>query len=187
MTLHSPIPKHKVFISFHHEDQAYKDRFVKMMNHDFIDKSVKDGDINDNIKTDTIRQKVRDEFIRDASVTVVLIGKRTWQRKHVDWEIGSSISKTKRNPRCGLLGILLPTHWNYNEETYNPRLIPPRLYDNCNGNNSYASLYDWSSDPDKIRRWIHQAFQKRDAIPPVNSRLQYKNNRTNDPSKGWQN
>ena len=33
-----------------------------------------------------MRQKIRDEYIRDATVAIVLIGPRTWQRKHVDWE-----------------------------------------------------------------------------------------------------
>lgn len=185
MTLNRPTPRHKVFVSFHHEDQAHKDRFVQMMDNDFIDKSVEDGDIDDNLKTDTIRQKIRDEFIRDATVTVVLVGRSTWQRKHVDWEIGSSIRDTKLNPRCGLLGILLPTHWNYNKREYNRRLIPPRLYDNCKGSNPFASIYDWSSDPDEVREWIHEAFQQRHKILPVNSRPQYKNNRSGDNYRGW--
>ena len=71
--------------------------------------------------TETIRQQIRDNFIRDATVTVVLIGPCTWQRKHVDWEIGSSLRKTKRNSRCGLLGILLPNHPNFGERTYDRR------------------------------------------------------------------
>ena len=100
--------RHKVFISYHHdEDQEYKERFVRMMEGNVVDKSVEDGDIDDqNMKTTTIRQKIRDEFIADATVTVVLIGHCTWQRKHVDWEIGSSLRKTKKNPRCGPVGYL---------------------------------------------------------------------------------
>ena len=95
-------PRHKVFISFYHEDQVYKDRFVSAMGDDFVDKSVEDGDIDDtNIKAETIRQKIRDEFIADATVTVVLIGPCTWQRKHVDWEISSSLRQTQNNSRCG--------------------------------------------------------------------------------------
>lgn len=40
-------PRHKVFISFHHEDQFYKDQFVEMMGDDIVDRSVEDGDIDD--------------------------------------------------------------------------------------------------------------------------------------------
>ena len=111
-------PRHRVFISFHHEDQFYKDWFVRMMGDDIVDESVEDGDIDDNrLPTERIRQIVRDEFIRDATVTVVLIGPCTWQRKHVDWEIGSSLRETQRNSRCGLLGILLPNHPSYEKKT----------------------------------------------------------------------
>ena len=102
-------PRHRVFVSYHHEDQSYKDSFVAMMGNDIVDESVGDGDIEDRIlATETIRQRIRDNFIRDATAAVVLIGPYTWQRKHVDWEIGSSLRATRNNSRCGLLGILLP-------------------------------------------------------------------------------
>ena len=125
------ISKHKVFISFHERDIKYKEDFVRMMEKRIVDKSVDTGNIDDTgLKTATVRQKIRDEYIRDATVAVVLIGPRTWQRKHVDWEIGSGIRKTKKNPRCGLLGILLPNHPSHNKKR-NLDLMPPRLADNC--------------------------------------------------------
>ena len=155
-------PRHKVFISFHHQDQAYKNWFVRMMGNDIVDESVGDGDIDDdNLATETIRQRIRDNFIRDATVTIVLIGPCTWQRKHVDWEIGSSLRDTNRNSRCGLLGILLPNHPNYFTMQCNPRLIPPRLADNCTGFDPYAVVYKWrvAQAACDIRAWIHKAFQ----------------------------
>ena len=179
-------PRHKVFVSFHNADQAYKDSFVRFMGDDMVDHSVDDGDIDDeNLATETIRQYVRDRFIADATVTVVLIGPCTWQRKHVDWEIGSSLRDTRNNSRCGLLGILLPNHSNYVGATYNPRLIPPKLADNCKGTNPYAKIYDWSYDQNSIRSWIHTAFQRRDGPPPDNSRPQYRYNRSGDCLSGW--
>ena len=76
----------------------------------FIDGSVNDGDISDYLSTETIRQKIRDNYLRDTSVTIVLIGPETWKRKYVDWEISSSIRNTEYNPRSGFIGILLPNH-----------------------------------------------------------------------------
>lgn len=179
------IPKHKVFVSYHHDDQRYKDHFVHMMEYYFVDRSVEDGDINDDcLKTDTIRQKIRDEFIRDATVTVVLVGPCTWQRKHVDWEIGSSLRSTSRNPRCGLLGILLPNHTNYGNKCM-PSLIPPRLADNCGGDDPFACIYDWTTNPTSVRRWIHQAFNRRDGMSPNNSRQQFGRNRSGECWRGW--
>ena len=148
-------PRHKVFVSYHHDDQAYKDDFIRAMGGSFIDKSVDDGDIDDtNLATETIRQKIRDEFIADATVTLVLIGPCTWQRKHVDWEIGSSLRDTKNNPRCGLLGVLLPNHpYSQNRQCnplLTPRQIPRRLVDNSNmsgrfDNSNYRTLFPIST------------------------------------------
>ncbi len=184
------VPKHKVFISFHEEDMKYKDRFVQKAKNVIIDKSVDTGDIDDKSrKTDTIRQIIRDEYIRDATVTIVLIGPKTWQRKHVDWEIGSSLRATKLNSRCGLLGILLPNHPNYEQKELNLRLVPPRLADNCNGQDPYALIYHWPKNraEARLREWVHRAFVRREGKSPDNSKKPFARNRTTDYLKGWQN
>ena len=184
--MYQAAPRHRVFISFHHADQTYKDWFIQMMGDDIVDESVGDGDIDDNTPTETMRQRIRDQFIRDATVTLVLIGQCTWQRKHVDWEIGSSLRKTSLNSRCGLLGILLPSHWNCNTGKYSFSLIPPRLADNCGDNNPYAVIYNWSYQSNDVRSWIHRAFERRDGSPPNNARKQFRNNRSGECSRGWQ-
>ena len=159
-----------------------------MMGDDIVDRSVEDGDIDPNSKIATTRQKIRDDFIADATVTVVLIGPCTWQRKHVDWEIGSSLRKTKKNSRCGLLGILLPKHPDFEEENYDPHLIPPRLADNCGDDDPYASIYNWPGQQatDQIRLWIHKAFKRKDEVLPNNNRKPFGRNRTGSCSDGWQ-
>ena len=178
--------RRKVFLSYHHDDQDWKDRFVELYRDDIIDKSVEDGDINNaNLLVETIRQKIRDEFIRDATVTVVLIGRCTWQRKHVDWEISSSFRDTKFNSRCGLMGILLPNHPDARKGKYDPRRVPPRLADNVHGKDPYAKIYDWTSDSLAMRRWIHEAFKRRKGAPPNNGRNRFRNNRSDDCAKGW--
>ncbi len=74
---------HKVFISYHHDnDQAYKEALVQ--SGIFIDASVDTGDIDDGLSDHAIRQKIRDEYLRDSSVTIVLVGSETKNRKHVD-------------------------------------------------------------------------------------------------------
>ena len=80
--------RHKFFVSYHHaNDQYYKDRFETLFAkiYDTMEsKSVEEGDIDPNLKTETIRQKIRDKNLRDSTVTVVLVGAETWKRKHVD-------------------------------------------------------------------------------------------------------
>ena len=85
--------RHRVFVSYYHaEDQGYRERFEGLFSDIYdiiVSESVEIGDIDPNLKTETIRQKIRDEYLRDSTVTVVLVSARTWQRKYVDWEIGS--------------------------------------------------------------------------------------------------
>ena len=174
--------RHKVFVSFHHRDQKYKESFVSLMKGYMVDMSVDTGDINPNNKVDTIRSTVRDKFLRDTSVTVVLIGKDTWRRKHVDWEIAGSIRQTQYNSRTGLLGILLPTYPVPKNEKYNKCTIPPRLYDNVKC--GFATIHSWSEYPQTVQKWIHNAFNKRKSVQPDNSYVHFARNRSASTS-GW--
>ena len=169
--------RHKVFLSYHHEnDEDYKIKFEKKFGSIYVSKSVDIGDIDPNLKTETIRRKIRDEFLRDSTVTVVLVGKETWKRKHVDWEISSSIRHTQYNPRSGLLGLILPTHPSYSTETYDPYIIPPRLFDNLEC--KFAKIYNWTEEASTIQKWIHEAFLRKDKVNPDNSRDLFRNNRS---------
>ena len=81
---------HKVFISYHHlNDQGYKENLVRFgeENQIFIDGSVDTGDISDDLPSQTIREIIRDDYLRDSTVTIVLVGTSTKGRKHIDWEI----------------------------------------------------------------------------------------------------
>ena len=187
--------RHKVFISyFHEDDQEWKDRFIRMMGDHIVDKSVNIGDIADNRPPteETLRQ-IGEEHISDATVTVALIGPRTWQRKYVDWEINATLRDTDHNPRCGLLGILLPNHPNHGQTEYNRRLIPQRLADNLEQNEPFAFIRHWPGQrnrkrADDVQNWIHQAFQRRKRQPDPDTSLHpFAQNRTGDPMRGWQN
>ena len=177
----SKLPRHKVFISYHHEDQDYRDWLVHMIVGDVVDISVRYGDIdNSNIGTAAIRQRIRDEFIADATVTIVLIGPNTHTRKHVDWEIASSLRVTRKNSRCGLLGILLPNHPDYDQKQFDLKKIPSRLADNLKGNDPYALLYHWPRRDQitDVLTWIHEAFLRKDTISPNNTRRALHQNRS---------
>ena len=101
---------HKVFISYHSSDQAYKDDLVSfgVENNVFIDRSVETGDISDDLSDQKIREIIRDDYLRDSTVTIVLVGENTKGRKHVDWEIYSSMINGNKNKRSGVIAITLP-------------------------------------------------------------------------------
>lgn len=170
---------HKIFISFHSEDIYYKEKFEQLFHVKFgvvISRSVNTGDIPSGLLTDTVRQKIRDEYLRDSSVTIVLIGANTWQRKHVDWEISSSLRDTPYNSRSGLLGILLPTYPGFDENKYNRFTIPPRLSDNLDC--GYSKIYRWTENPIILQDWVHQSYLAKSKVIPHNSYPSFVNNRT---------
>ena len=102
---------HKVFISYHHsKDQWYKDRLVEFGERYslFVDRSVDTGDIPDVWTDQQIRREIRDRYLRDSTVTIVLVGSETRHRKHVDWEIHSSMYDGSVNRRSGIVAVNLP-------------------------------------------------------------------------------
>ena len=102
--------RHKVFVSFHHKDQSYKDALVAYNNDHsiFIDKSVEIGDFDDELSDQYVRQEIRDRFLQDSSVTILLVGDETRYRKHVDWELYSSMFDGPVNKKSGILVVELP-------------------------------------------------------------------------------
>ncbi|GCC10895.1 hypothetical protein IPdc08_00934 [archaeon] len=177
--------RHKVFVSYHNtNDKADRERFERLFADIYdiiVPKSVQIGDIDSNLPAERIIQIIRDEYLRDTTVTVVLVGVETWKRKHVDWEIGASIRHTQYSPRSGLLGILLPSYHNYysiKSGKYNPCTIPPRLNDNLKCR--YGKMYEWSNDPHEVQKWINEAFKMRNQKNPDNSYPSYKNNRSGE-------
>ena len=187
------VPRHKVFISYYHAgDQEYKNRLVHALDSKAVDMSVREGDIQEEgLHIDEIRRRIRDHHIAGATVTIVLIGQCTWQRKHVDWEISASLIDRPNNPRCGLIGLMLPTHRDYqkNPEDRNPRLMPPRLAANIDGENPFAIVYDWPNNGRgrKMMPKIHTAFQRRKKTPWPDDGLDlFANNWRGPCSRGWQ-
>lgn len=131
--------KHKVFISYHHKnDQYYKDYLSQFgtLNDIFIDMSVDTGDIDENLEDQTIRRKIRDEYIKDSSVLILLVGTETKNRKHIDWEIYTSMYDGTINKKLGIIVIQLPS-------------TSPQYYGAPHGNDEKINIYPNTSS------WIH--------------------------------
>jgi hypothetical protein len=174
--------RHGVFISYHdgRDDPAggdleYRRTFEKLFHERaqvIVSRSVQDNDIDPNEKVDRVRQLIREKYLANTSVTIVLVGAKTWQRKHVDWEIGASLRHTDANPRSGLVGILLPSHPDYPK--YDFHTIPPRLWDNLQ--NGYAKLYRWTEQPGEIQTIVEEAYWNREKVLPNNTRQPFARN-----------
>jgi len=183
---------HNVFISYHHEnDQWYKERLVELGRHfsAFIDRSVDTGDISEDLSDESIRRKIRDEYLRQSTVTVLLVGTETKHRKHVDWELHSSMYDGSVNHRSGVVVINLPsTRTTYftaahagEKATIYPEIsdwisvdraeyerrypyVPDRIIDNLVKPDVKISVTPWSrigDRPDLLEFLIDAAFNDR--------------------------
>jgi hypothetical protein len=177
MMLVKPKTKRKVFISFYHkDDEKYKVALEKILGDSVISKSVEDGDIDDDLSAAYIKRLIQDGYISDSSVMIVLVGKKTYGRKHVDWEISAALSK-KVGGYSGIFGLCLPSHDAYKKENYSSTTIPPRLGDNLE--TGFAHLYDWTTDKETLLKYIEAAFERKNNKSDLinNSRSQFSNNR----------
>ena len=89
---------------------------------------------------------------------MVLIGSETAKRKHIDWEISASLNK-KVGGYSGLLGIVLPSHPDYEKERISNDSIPPRLLTNIKS--GYAGFIKWTTNVNYMNLCIEKAFQNR--------------------------
>ena len=61
------------------------------------------------LMTKLFGKKIRDEYLRDSTVTILLVGLETKKRKHVDWELYSSMIDGTKNKKSGILVVNLPS------------------------------------------------------------------------------
>ena len=102
----------KAFISYHHRnDQEFREHlsFLANVYGAFDDQSVEVGEVDESYPPQSIRRYIRDYYLRDTEVTILLCGTETRFRKHVDWELKSSMIDGAINRRSGILVIDLPT------------------------------------------------------------------------------
>jgi len=183
---------HKTFISYHHaREQDLKDKIIELGSGDnFIDKSVSDGDIDVNLSEETIMRKIREEYLGDSTVTVVLIGEETYDRPYVNSEIQAALwnkstglvgvvrddlydrlydSTTCTSPDCNC-GVSLRTR-TIEFNTKVPFLIREnnqRLEDNkstsphYNDSEAYCAIIKYSYFIKNIEKVIDEAFEKRE-------------------------
>lgn len=116
------------------------------------------GDIIDSNDADYIKRRIREKYLGNTSVTIVMIGKCTWARKFVDWEIASSLRDNPTAGRSGLLGITLHSAANYSSKK-----SPDRLNDNLMDNAlpGYARWKKYPTSADDLAPWIEDAFNAR--------------------------
>ena len=192
------IPRHKVFISYYHDDdQDYKNYLIGMteFNQDtwrnqsiFDDYSVHEDEIKDEgLSAEQIRCIIRDDYIKDATVLILLCGENTKYRKHIDWEIHAAMYDSDSNPQMGIVVINLPTinqSARASSEEEKPLLADNARWFSCQNRNEFEKTYpympsriidnfvkgvpitvvDWNriqNNPQRLKQLIDNAFNRR--------------------------
>ncbi len=153
--------RRKCFISYHHADQAEVEQFIEQFEDVFIPKVLgvtETDDFIDSTNTDYIMDRIREKYLAGSTVTIVLIGKCTWSRRYVDWEIFSTLRDNKVDKRGGLLAITLPSVADYKE-----RKLPERLQDNVNDSALYARWWKYPQSSEGLKKMITEAFDARES------------------------
>lgn len=175
--------RHKVFISYHHDDKEEVDKFIEDFDdkHDvFIARALGIGmadDIIDSTDTSYVMRRIRELYLKDSTVTIVMLGKCTWARRYVDWEIQASLRSGEIVKPNGLLGVKLPS---YDDEAYPNRLNKNLKEKDSDQEDCYARVINYPRSKDTLATWIEDAFSARknrkDLI--VNPRDRFSYNRT---------
>src|SRR3990167_1621261 len=179
----------RVFISYHHKrEQRIKEELLNLDQRYqlIVDCSVTTGDIDERLAPQEIRQKIRQEYLSESTVLLLIVGRETRYRKHVDWELYSSMYNGSTFGRSGVVVILAPDcESNYftapfeeikntlypnvknwisidSRVDYESRYpyMPPRIIDNLMKANSNISVTNWSKiqeNPEYLRLLIECA------------------------------
>jgi len=172
--------RRKCFISYHHADQNEVDDFIQTFDKErkvFITRGlgieVADDIINSD-NADYVMRRIRELYLKDSTITLVLMGKCTWARRFVDWEIQASLRHGETVTANGLLGIKLKSYGNQFPNRLNLNLKQDDSQEDC-----YARWIAYPARKDTLANEIEHAFQARKTRTKwiVNPRERFKNNR----------
>ena len=159
------IVRRKCFISYHHSDQDEVSRFVRSFDHEqdtFIARGLgreMSEDIINSTNTDYVMSRIRQLYLGDSTVTLVMLGKCTWARRYVDWEIQSSLRQGEATTPNGLLAIKLPSY------SQGSKIFPDRLNKNLKQSDAqedcYARWIEYPRTTDQLVNAIEAAYQRR--------------------------
>jgi hypothetical protein len=153
--------RRKCFISYHHSDQDAVNRFVRGFDHEqdcFIARGLgqeMSPDIIQSTNTDYVMSRIRALFLGGSTVTIVLMGRCTWARRYVDWELQGSLRRGATSTPNGLIGIKLPSFGGF------PRRFENNLSSDWPSVDCYARHYEYPTSTQQLVDAIEAAYQRR--------------------------
>lgn len=151
--------RHRCFVSYHVVDTDEVEEFLENNGHVFIATVVgvtADDDFVDSDDTDYIMDRIREKYLSNTTVTIVMVGECTWARRFIDWEIYASLRSYKTYKPSGLMAVTLPSVADLSGRT-----PPARVNDNISGSENdegYARWWKYPSSASVLRGHIDTAF-----------------------------
>lgn len=141
--------RRKCFISYHQADLQAVNRFINRFGRpNFIKRGITLPDeVVNSTDADYVMRRIRQLYIKDSIVTIVLVGRCTWARRFVDWEVQASLRRPADGLPSGLVAILL------DRSTRPP--LPPRF--RLNRDSGYAEYHYYPRDVATLSGWIERA------------------------------
>jgi hypothetical protein len=153
--------RHKCFLSYHSIDAEEVLRFVESYGSVFIPKAIgisEDDPYIESDDVDYVMQRIRDKYLADSTVTIVMVGTCTWSRKYIDWEVYSTLRRDKNNRLSGLMAIELPSI------SAGHGTLPSRVALNVSGKNGdegYARYWNYPASAKALQSLIQDAHNAR--------------------------
>ena len=176
------VVRRKCFISYHHADQLEVDQFIRDFDHGydcFMARGLGNempGDVVQSTNPEYVMRRIRDLYLSSSTVTLLMLGRCTWSRRYVDWELQASLRRGETTTPNGLLAVKLPSY------PRNGGRFPDRLSRNLlskGQTDCYARHMTYPSSINDLVGAIERAFERREthAHLIVNPRERMLNNR----------
>ena len=168
------------------------------------------GDIDDSHLTDEqIRTIIRDDYIKESDVFVLLCGKNTKHRKHIDWEIHAAMYRSELKKPLPILVVNVSSSNNgqrsceenekqYIDNTFGPCVwiscrtradfiqffpdMPERIIDSFETKYSNISVVNFTAGISVIKEFIKNAYSRRNSYEYNDSRVLRRHNGAKEES-----
>ena len=146
----------KIFISYHRADKKYKNAIVEILEeYGYRYFCVDENEIFNGWNHQRIADYICSKM-EDCDVLLCIVGKETYERPHVDWEIHTALKGGMKN-RKGIVAVLLENR-NDSKNNIDYNTFPTKLQENLD----YIVLEQYASIGDRIEQAIDLAIENRD-------------------------
>jgi hypothetical protein len=153
--------KRRIFISHYKGDRDEVDAFIDYFANElgiftpYVLGANENDDFIDSTDTSYVMTQIRKNYLKDSTVTIVLIGSCTHGRRYVDWEIKSSLRQGDYTPN-GLLGIILASQGG-------SAYLPSRFELNWSAghNDCYARYWSYPVSGESLGEMMDDAYNAR--------------------------